>query len=225
MTLRLSRGEYWLLEAVVEHALPLTVIALPDGPPWDRSTIDMSLNKTGHGLSIPALQQTLLRMQRLGWIVFQSYVGNDKKIRRLDAASVNHEMRHPTVYEERAYYRLSAKGGDVFEAFARPDWSRYLSHETDPVHDNFDAVEGAPEHLILRASDENNLRMYLHELRHSYLLDEKTIRRSALVNWSANYWKTLPSGFEVRCVATPIVQPPEASWRVSSRLDCWYRWR
>jgi hypothetical protein len=225
MTLRLSRGEYWLLEAAVEYALPLTVIALPDGPPWDRSTIDLTLNKTGHGLSAAELQHTLLRMQRLGWIVFQSYVGNDKKILRLDAASIDHEMRRLGTYEKHAKYKLTEKGGDVFEAFARPDWSRYLNHETDPAYDNFDAVEGEPEHFILRASDEKNLRMYLHELRHAYLLDEKTIRKSALVNWSANYWKTLPSGFEVRCVATPIVQPPEVRRRASSRLDCWYRWK
>lgn len=71
MSVRLTRGEYWLLTQAVRFKLPLSLIALPEGPPWDVNTIDMALNCQGHGMGFDELAQTLHELAERGWIALQ----------------------------------------------------------------------------------------------------------------------------------------------------------
>ena len=57
---RFTRGEYWLLEIVVEREFP--VYGLID------SELEWSLNKKGHGLTRAALVETLHRLLSAGLI-------------------------------------------------------------------------------------------------------------------------------------------------------------
>lgn len=65
---RLTCGEYWLLVQAVEYKLPLPLLALSEGPPWNVATIDQSLNREGHGMTFDELAQSLHDLARIGWI-------------------------------------------------------------------------------------------------------------------------------------------------------------
>ena len=66
----MDRGEYWLLEAVVESWLPLDVLESPE--------LEMCLNKTGHGLTHTELVDTLDRLFQDGYLQGQ-HAGADRR--------------------------------------------------------------------------------------------------------------------------------------------------
>ena len=51
---RFTRGEYWLLETVVEHELEICVLVDDD--------LELRLNKRDHGLTRPSLVETFYRL-------------------------------------------------------------------------------------------------------------------------------------------------------------------
>lgn len=84
MTLRLSRGEFWLLANAVEHGLPLPLLAMPEWVPGGTmNAIDIALNRQGHGLALPSLIETLLQLSRNGWVELVVPTANGSPTRAL----------------------------------------------------------------------------------------------------------------------------------------------
>lgn len=118
---RLSRGEYWLLNHVVDCWFELAGLA-------DHKFITIDLNKTHHGLSDGELLDTLDGMFRNGWI---------KAARIEDAMDASYspcreEIRNALnesdwrMNRETLHFGITPAGGSVWEEFARPNWDRYL---------------------------------------------------------------------------------------------------
>ena len=106
---RFTRGEYWLLETAVEFKFP--VCGLID------SDFELSLNKKGHGLTRDALVETLHRLIAWGLISAEN---------EGDAPISTHQQIERALNESHTYYGLTPEGGAHWEAFAAPDWQKYI---------------------------------------------------------------------------------------------------
>jgi len=114
---RLTRAEYWILESAGESFRPPSLLVSED--------IEAHYNKPGHGLDRLALVDTLDRLVSGGLIGFADIRGaqnfevpftGQRDRPRIEAALAE---SHPDKF---TYYGLTAEGGRVWEAFARPDW-------------------------------------------------------------------------------------------------------
>lgn len=219
MSPRLDRGEYWLLANAVEYGLPLGVLTLPEWPRSDgRATIDVVLNKRGHGLGTARLAGTLLRMLQRSWIELSrnqqpiSLPDRDEMLRLL--------AERGRRFDETAHYALTPEGGSIWEAFARPDWDRYITHSFDlggPESDETELHEAI-------AADPKLLKRYVGAVAHETPIDAGSEVFSEFNPWEATYWKSLPAGFRclfrVRRNEPAAYRPPGSQWL----RDRWCPW-
>ncbi len=139
---RLTRAEYWLLESVVEFRLGLHALVRPD--------LDQLLNKPPHGLPAPRLADVLADLFTRGWVESgESF--EDGPGAPLDREGVGRAL---TVTGDLTapggrWYGRAAAAGAVWEAFAAPDWSRYLRTSDDPVDGTGEYV-GATDRWVRR---------------------------------------------------------------------------
>jgi hypothetical protein len=85
------------------------------------------------------------------------------------------------------YFALTRDGGAAWEAFARPDWSRFIDARAD----------GTDAEVI--CADRARLDAFVAS-RWQAWIPAGAERRDELRPWAATYWKTLPVGYRVRYV-------------------------
>ncbi len=217
---RLTRGEYWLLESVVTDAIPLNMLA--------SSELAWILNKKEHGLIRQTLIETLVRLFDLGWISAKfTDVGNvpsrfDQQL-KCDQIIAAMEERGP--WFSASAYRLTPEGGAVWEAFAAPDWERFVL-----IDEDFE--EGIGVRTCLSE------RVLHHQLESSAFIegpfDPDSVKTKITGPWQATYWKTLPVGFQANYRRLAVSASGSVPMHPYHRLafagycesrDGWYRWR
>lgn len=218
---RLTRGEYWLMETVVEHAVPLAFL-------WGYRSEEI-FNKPGHCLSRRGLVGGLRRLSVRGLIEFLRFVGD----REVPFAPTGEEIE--TSLDEQGpggspsccYYRLTADGGAVWEAFARPDWSRYISQQgTGPGRGKWEAG-------YCLCADRARLQRYLDGLHWvGLIVDPDSVEWGTIRPWRATYWKELPTAYTVSFRRREDAPGPESRardeflhWYTYVYSARWYSWR
>lgn len=217
MESRLTRAEYWLLNAVVEVSCPLTFLDTPH--------IEVLFNKASHGLSRDRLIATLTEMFELGWITAHRHtVGSDddQELDRLSAQSIESALNEaPPVKRLKTspctFYRLTPLGASVWEEFAAPDWNRYLSLCLP--------FSGSGEYI---GATEWRLRKYLDLVHHLDIqVHPATVAWDVVQPFEATYWKTLPLGYRVSFEferTESLADWSKVPHEVMS-LQLWYDWR
>lgn len=203
MSLRLTRGEYWLLTQAVRFELPFSLIALPEGPPWDVDTIDMALNCQGHGMGFDELAQTLHELAERGWIALRRCYEEAEALPG-DLATIRAELSKPRTHFGGTYYGLTAAGGHAWEQFARPQWHWFVEHEYDDVYEiDASGMLGHPEDpeqwrlMYVTTADPSILDEYMSAVRADYEIAAGSEQFDALDDWQPVYWKS--STDAVRC--------------------------
>lgn len=182
----LTRGEYWLLETVVEHSVPLCFL---DYAAYDRpDCIEEMFNKPGHGLDRSQLIKALTRLFQNGWIEAE-LLGKVAALNPQQLLSTLDEIRPRSSKQPCTYYRLTQQGGKIWESFAAPQWDKYLKEEHD-----LNAREGC-----VTCATAWRVEKYL---RYVELLGDRLIPHSIQIQnihrWQATYWKTLSQGTQAR---------------------------
>lgn len=220
---RLTRGEYWLLETVVDFRVPLHLLDA-EGYSEDRS-IESMFNKPGHGLARAQLIECLSELFRGGliavstcaeglpWLPTDAQVVGALGAKRSDKSAL--------------YYGLTEKGGAIWEAFAVPDWNRFIFEDFDN--------EGHTGRVM--CVTRLRLEHYLDCFRLNLLnqtIDSDTVQIQACGPWQATYWKQLPHGFCARFSCGWIERTITTNNDKLTSLafgglcafrDGWYRWR
>ena len=195
MSPRLTRGEFWILNSLVETRYQLFCYAGPAR--WVRDVF----NRQTHGLTETELLATLLRLFANGWIAGEETHGDRRSGDR------RREPFEPTAGAIRAAFAgdfhhrpdpvvslgLTAAGGEVWQAFASPRWERFVESWRKVER----ALDGK-QPVTVRAADLDRGRRYLDLLRRTGdEVDPWAIEWREVRPFRATYWKTLPSGFEV----------------------------
>ena len=185
---RFTRGEYWILETVVEGRFPVADLMDND--------IDVTLNKKGHGLTRTALLETLHRLIASGLISAENEVDGMISTHQHIERALNEPIRRiPRVGErKRTYYQLTPEGGAQWEAFAAPDWEKYI-YRTFQLPDDSEQVI---REVI--CADKTLLDRYFksqcfYNAKHVSLA---TVEWDYIAPWDVTYWKQLEGAHRVR---------------------------
>ena len=92
-------------------------------------------------------------------------------------------------------YRLSSKGGNLWEKLTRPSWDHYVSEWLE-----FDSDEGGGV-MILKASSRERIEQYLlgKETHHPTSVIRGTEEWESMSPIDITYWKELPRGQRFTC--------------------------
>ena len=186
---RFTRGEYWLLENVVEDAF--AICALID------SDLELHLNKKWHGLTRPSLVETLYRLLASGLIYTKNeatgFISTHEQIERALDEMKSRDI--DSVDEKKiTSYGLTQKGGVQWEAFAAPDWQIYINVGSQ--------VPDGSGYIIWEVicADKDWLETYFKSM-YFYEPAEVSLASVAwdyIAPWQAAYWKQLDGAYRVR---------------------------
>lgn len=216
---RFTRGEYWLLENVVEQEFAVGALV--------GSELEFRINKTEHGLTRTALLETLHGLISSGLI----YAKNEMDGLISTYEQIERALNEPTgriVHIEpkkRTSYGLTQEGGTQWEAFAAPDWQKYIDAgfqwPAESQHRIWVAICGDKAWLE-RYYDS----MCFHRRPEVVLA---SVEWDHIAPWQATYWKQLDGGHRVRFQAqykgadadSEPYPPPDTEYFQSS----WCAWR
>jgi hypothetical protein len=238
---RLTRGEYWMLELAATTKYPLSILIDPE--------LELAANKQGHGLDRDGVIRTLSKLFAEDLIAAYQYgrfdFGKEKLLGALTPAQISLTLKEaglrkviasvPTkAMTPRTYYCLTAKGGATWEAFAAPNWNRFIDDSATTV--SFDLEGGWIEEVI--CADRELLERYFHSLKR--LKDgvvESSIVWDEMRPWQATYWKELPVGYRVRLrylcdrstqsgwYEVRTAEDVEADYYLMQMRNWWYSWQ
>ena len=248
MSPRLTRGEFWLLNSLVSHRLALHSWSGPD-----RFLRDFH-NRTPHGLTDDELLVTVLGLFNAGWVAgevepqpedqsgLESFAPTGPAIAAgLEPAFRHHPGDHPRRRraDPSVTVSLTPAGGAAWEAFAAPDWGRFL--------EEFQSLRGAEERSLptgrawrtVRAVSRSRGAQYLRCWADLGGYDPAAVKWRAVAPFPATYWKTLPVGYEAEFEGASYGRPRGMSsaelheyhvrdalaMRGSDHLRRWYDWR
>jgi hypothetical protein len=201
-----TRSEYWLLETAVSMGIPVSPLLLSD-------QLELAFNKPGHGNNRSQLEAEFKSLAERRFIGFSD--GDENR-----AATIKDVPAGLDGVNE-LYYRLTSDGGANWEAFAAPDWNKFVKH-------SYSYEDGSECHEVV-AVDKSRLRRVFDGLHYIGVNPKpETIVWTELKPFSATYWKELPEGFRVAFRTTPrnsafdwdAVPPSYYSIYRSS----WYTW-
>jgi hypothetical protein len=210
----LTRGEYWILEAVVEVGLPLSWLA--------RESLAEAVNKPAHGLTYAALVSTLDTLFQAGLI--EADHTQETVPACLTPAQIELALNEQAQFWEHGYwvYRLTPQGGQVWEAFAQPDWTCFVAPATRTSVD-----QPALEHGCIGGMQRWWVETYMEALSYlGYAIDSISISWVEQCPWHATYWKVLPAGHEVNYTCMESEHADALPQHLRKVYDYpWYRWR
>jgi hypothetical protein len=205
-----TRGEYWLLEAVVEYRVSIAMLASED--------VAVALNRSAHGLDRRELYKTFVDLVGRGLIVATEIEG---PCFVPEPGEVEILLDGGREAKRRLWYGLTAEGGRQWESFALPNWDHFLSVE-------FSCPEqGAiSEGQYVCANKERLERYFLLAKKALVAFDENSARWDVLHPWQATYWKMLPLGYRVQFRGDSELRrfPPDPRRKMMD-MRLWYAWR
>jgi hypothetical protein len=229
---RLTRAEYWLLETVVE--MPVPVCFLNPERYHECNGLELMFNKPGHGLGLSQLTDTLSRLFRSGFIEAFTYdygggtpgfalSVNELRAALQEAGPIHITEAGPAFAPSCTYYRLTSRGGALWEAFAVPDWGRYVKEEIEEESQRVTLTSKTAWRIL---SVLENIESVLYEIDAGFGYSE------VLGPWKATYWKTLPYGYRTRLrwqkemVANSGDRLHQLAFAgYCQHRDGWYHWR
>ena len=92
------------------------------------------------------------------------------------------------------YYCLTEKGGSIWEAFAAPEWNRFIDEsygrDEETLQDNIGCLISANEELLINYFEHGDLG--------EFPAHRDKVKWDIFKPWNATYWKTIPVGHRVR---------------------------
>ena len=187
---RFTRGEYWLLEIVVEHEWNISGLI--------NNELELHLNKKGHGLTRASLLESLYRLLSSGLIYAKNEVdGFISTYEQIECALNEPPMRIvPAGEEKHTSYGLTPEGGAQWEAFAAPDWEKYV--EGGETFSDEDEYEN--EIWELMCADKDWLERYFESICFHQQLEVslESIEWDYISPWEVTYWKQLEGAHILR---------------------------
>ena len=198
MAPRLTRGEFWILNSLVEHRDYLYRFHGPDRFLQDH------FNRTPHGLSEDEVVLTVLGMFNAGWIGGEvaRRDGPEKATFEPTGTAIREALnpvlyrrdgdppRRPRRQDPQVTIGLTPAGGAVWEAFAAPRWHDFV--------DDFWRYEGSrpnrTEWRVFRATSRDRGKAYARCFADVDGFDPADIEWKNVTPFPATYWKTLPVG-------------------------------
>ena len=216
---RFTRGEYWLLENVVEDEFAIG--ALID------SELELHPNKKWHGLTRTSLVETLHRLLASGLIYAKNEAtGSISTHEQIELALDEMKSRHIDAVgkEKLTFYGLTQDGGAQWEAFAAPDWQAYIKVGSQMP----DGSEYGIWEVI--CADKQRLESYFKSMYFHCPIEMSlaSVEWDYIAPWQATYWKQLDGTYRLRFQARDKNEEkaePSPPPSLKYFYDAWCAWR
>ena len=217
---RFTRGEYWILETVVKYQLRVCDLIYRD--------LELLLNKREHGLTRKSLIETFHRLLSSGLIYAKNKTtGFISTYQQIELALDEPKSKdfHPLDLEKITCYGLTQEGGTQWEAFAAPNWQKYIAGGWGYQFSDEDEYGWE-----LICADKAWLESYIEALcyhDHDYKeVISESVAWDYVTPWQATYWKQLDGGHRIRFqdqakTELDFIQPPS----LESFYRGWYAWQ
>ena len=186
---RFTRGEYWLLEKVVEDEFAIGALIMREPVFFGK--------KEWHGLTRASLVESLYRLLSSGLIYAKSevdgFISTSEEIER----ALNEPKSRgyaPFDTKEPTSYGLTAEGGAQWEAFATPDWQAYIK-------DGFHWPDGSKYGMWeVICADKKHLGSYYRSFCFHRQIEAslESMEWDYIAPWQATYWKQLEGAYRLR---------------------------
>ena len=216
---RFTRGEYWLLETAVGHLFPVSTLSDSDsdlelllnkkGHGLTRDALvetlhrllssgliyaESRVNFSDEAVAVVSTKEQIEPSQVYDWIQENVTVISTKE--QIELALDERKSWRGVPVEERkvTYYGLTQEGGAQWEAFAAPDWQKYI----DAGFQLSDDSEYIMWEMI--CADKARLERYFESMCF-YDPDEvvlESVERDYIAPWDATYWKQLDGAHRIR---------------------------
>ena len=217
---RFTRGEYWLLETVVEDKFAIG--ALID------SELELHGDKKWHGLTRTSLVETLHRLLASGLIYAKNEATGCISTHEQIERAVD-EMKSTDIdsvgKEKLTFYGLTEEGGAQWEAFAAPDWQGYIKVGSQMP----DGSEYGIWEVI--CADKDQVESYFKSMYfHSPIeMSLASVEWDYIAPWQATYWKQLDGAYRVQFQARDERKAKNAEPSPPPSLEyfynAWCAWR
>ena len=185
---RFTRGEYWLLENVVEDAFAICALIRRESKFFGRKW---------HGLTRPSLVESLHRLLASGLIYAKNeatgFISTSEEIER---ALNEPKSRGYAPFDKKkpTSYGLTQEGGAQWEAFAAPDWQKYIEAgfhlPADSEHRMWEVI----------CADKERIGFYYKSFcfHRQIEVSLESIEWDYITPWQATYWKQLEGAYRLR---------------------------
>jgi hypothetical protein len=220
-------ASYWLLDAAALGRPPLQWLTA-------ENLCEVFNTRRGHDLLLPALIDMLERLFQTGDVIAERMEKNELLG---EFVPTRPDIMAGLTGQVCLFYGLTAQGGTRWEAFARPEWSRYIDvgYWTDATRGEIAVGEivAQDQHAV----EQYRAALFAHYVEPTYTIHPDSERWDLVVPWCATYWKTLPQGHRLRfkyheetdrtIVHNRLLQaqdcPPAVEhWLASVRTPNWY---
>ena len=192
-----TQGEYWILQSLVEYSIPVTFY-------WgSQLQVEQMFNKDWHCLSKTDLIKTLDALFQRGLVEFSRGMESEELLTPSCADITAMLSEPPPDNPASTSCSLTQLGGQLWEAFALPDWSKFIIGGTYLPPE----VEDGWCDSYAEGTDRNRLQRYIDGLHHvGTIVDTETVIWKKEEPWEATYWKTLPEGYSVTFKSKEILE-------------------
>ncbi len=182
-----TRGEFWLLNAVIYLELPINKVI--------ESNIDIFLNCQHHNLPTDVISTDLFNLYQQGLIEVSFYDGDNDQV--TDNIQLSQSLLHDIFYKPPQYYQyfyqLSAKGAEYWQNFTCPSWDYFVFYEEEMLNIDSYKTDGIDKYKVTLASQTKRL---LHGYLANFyegIINSSSIQWSHVDEFAVLYWKKLPN--------------------------------
>ena len=215
----IDRADFGLLNAVSEDEWAAYLLA-------GDASMEAIMNKASHGLAPRELRQHFFKLWTAGLIECSLEFSGPPVAPDFEQAKRQFERTQewPPSNDQCLVYRLSREGGEMWERFACPDWSRFLLSSVGEQGNEW-TLTGADRRLVevWRESGSKISAGFPVPL-------DGTEKWEILQPWKATYWKTLPIGYRLKFEFKTWDRPPSSPSReelqhvFEFQNEVWGRW-
>lgn len=211
----MERGEYWIIDAVLEASLSLSSLI--------GENIEEAFNREGHGLTDFELVDTLCHLFQGGdLIAYYSHVVQASHLIRGNFVPTKEEIIAAIQGNSLSNlcYKLTVQGGTRWESISNPNWNLYYT----PIH----SEQGINNKSFIAGGSRRILEEFLtYQIAHPFInVDISSIKWELLEPWEATYWKRLPVGYLLSYLAEDIpCNSQEEIIKADMFNFCFFQWQ
>ncbi|HPE72024.1 MAG TPA: hypothetical protein PK018_07635 [Candidatus Competibacter sp.] len=191
--IRFSRGEYWILNEVLEDKFPLNYLGA------SKDELELQVGKKSHNLSHEGLLNTICNLSNSGLISFFKNGENIHidSIEQIYFELFERKIKYGGVDEDSIACGLTKKGGIFWEIFTQPTWDLYIAVEEILLENDYTSFE-------ISSINKNRLYQYIESLKYyEFNILQETYVEKNLSPWHATYWKDFDSAHMISFKAIP----------------------
>jgi hypothetical protein len=180
----MDKYEYWFLDSAIEMTIGFSWIV-----PNEQNCL--AVNRLALDLNVTEIADVLDRLFQRGDLAATTPLDLENYRTNRGFTPSRKQIEAALNEQSPLSYFLTAQGGERWEIYSKPDWSKYFSGFMN-LDTQVAELEGATKNVLKKCFE------FKHFLDDIYWCISGTEIWETLTPYHATYWKSLPDGYRVR---------------------------